>query len=293
MKSKEAALRIGQAAAQLGITPHHLRELCKAGLMEAEKSAGGQWRLPLSVIQRYQNDEEIPAIPTFIEDDDQPHSPATPNAGNRLLAEPSPEMIEAVEDAEIEEAAARQEEAAVRKKENTVRKLRLEFEEQQARDRLAARAQEEGARVAAEQAAAQEGEEIVRHMAWVDEWAERTLRRIPREVPGPLRLSLHKAVVARLADIPRTQSCTLTQRLVDAEIDRALAPWRHQRRIDAAVEAVCTQLPYELRYSPQSATWKSRVMQAARKEIENLGNVPRWQMEAAGNAAVKPIVAEF
>src|ERR1019366_1297054 len=61
----------------------------------------------------------------------------------------------------------------------------------------------------------------------------------------------------------------------------------------AAVEAVCSQLPYELRYSPQSATWKSRIMQAARKEIENLGNVPRWQMDAAGNAAVKPIVGEF
>ena len=44
MKSKEPALRIGQAAAQLGITPHHLRELCKAGLMEAEQSPGGQWR---------------------------------------------------------------------------------------------------------------------------------------------------------------------------------------------------------------------------------------------------------
>ena len=291
MKSKEPALRIGQAAAQLGITPHHLRELCKAGLMEAEQSAGGQWRVPLSIIQRYQT-EEIPPIPTYIEDD-EPHSPATPNAGNRLLAEPSAEMIEAVEEAEIEEAAVRKEEAAVRKKENTVRRLRLEFEEQQARDRLAARAQEESARAAAEQAAAQEGEEIVRHMAWVDEWAERTLRRIPCDVPGPLRLSLHKAVVARLADIPRTQSGTLTQRLVDAEIDRALAPWRHQRNIDAAVEAVCSQLPYELRYSPQSATWKSRVMQAARKEIGNLGNLPRWQMEAAGNAAIKPIIVEF
>src|ERR1035441_1266322 len=169
--------------------------------MNIESSQAWIAPAPLSIIQRYQN-EEIPAIPTFIENDDEPHSPATPKAGNRLLAEPSPEMIGAVEDAEIEEAAARKEEAAVRKTEHTVHKLRLEFEEQQARDRLAARAQEESARAAAEQAAAQEGEEIVRHMAWVDEWAERTLRRIPCDVPGPLRLSLHKAVVARLAAGP-------------------------------------------------------------------------------------------
>ena len=260
--------------------------------MNIESSQAWIAPAPLSIIQRYQN-EEIPAIPTFIEDDDGPHSPATPNAGNRLLAEPSPEMIGAVEDAEIEEAAARGEEAAVRKKESTVRKLRLEFEEQQARDRLAARAQEERVRIATEQAAAREREELARHIAWVEEWAERALRRMPRDVPGSLRLALHNAVVSRLTDIPRTQSHTLTQRLIDAEIDWALAPWTHQRTIDAAVETVCSQVPYELRCSPQSATWKNRVMQAARKEIESLGNVPRWQMEAAGTAAAKPIVAEF
>jgi hypothetical protein len=238
-------------------------------------------------------DEGVPPIPTFIEDDNEPHSLATPKAGNRLLAAPSPAMIEAVEDAEIEEAAVRQEEAAVRKKENTVRKLRLEFEEQQARDRLAMRAQEERARVAREQAAAREREDVVRHRTWVEEWTERALRRIPREAPGPLRLALHKAVMIRLADLPRSQSNTLTQRLIDAEIDRVLAPWTYQRKVDAAVEMVCSQLPYDLRCSPQSAMWKNRVMQAARNEIEHLGNVPRWQLVAAGTAAAKPIIAEF
>src|ERR1017187_7536945 len=82
--------------------------------------------------------------------------------------------------------------------------------------------------------------------------AHRALRRISRDVPGPLRLALHKAVVIRLTDLPRTQSHTLTQRLIDAEIDRALAPWTHQRTIDAAVEAVCSQVPYELRQRHQS-----------------------------------------
>ena len=38
VKIKDAALRIGQAATQLEISPHHLRQLCKCGLVEAELS---------------------------------------------------------------------------------------------------------------------------------------------------------------------------------------------------------------------------------------------------------------
>ncbi|MGA2185132.1 MAG: hypothetical protein ABSH47_19105 [Bryobacteraceae bacterium] len=298
MTSKEPALRIGQAAAQLEITAHHLRELCKSGLVEAEQSPGGQWRIPLTSIQRLQS-EGVPPIPTYIEDGDdiedgdEPDSPVQAKANNRLLAPPSPELIGAVEDAEIEEAAVRKEEAVVRKKENTVRRLRLEFEEQQARDRLAARAQEERQRAAAEQAAARQREDIALHRAWVEQWAECALRQIPRDVPGPLRLELHSAIVSRLAALPRTQSNTLTQRLVDAEVDGVLAPWTHQRGIDTAVEAVCSRLPFDIQYGPHNTAWKIRVMQAARKEIEKLGNVPGWQMEAAGSGAAKPIIAEF
>jgi hypothetical protein len=197
-----------------------------------------------------------------------------------------------VEDAEIEEAAVRKEEAVVRMKENTVRRLHLELEEQQALDRLAERADEERGRVAAERAAVRQREEATLHQRWVEQWAEHALGRIPNDVPGPLRLELHKAVENRLAGLPRTQPGTLTQRLIEAEVDGVLAPWTHQRRIDAAVGTVCSGLPFDIRHGGDK-TWKMRVMQAARKEMENLGNAPEWQMEAAGSAAAKPIVAEF
>ena len=219
MKSKEPALRIGQAAARLGITNHHMRELCKSGEVEAEQSPGGQWRVPLTSLERLER-EGVPPIPTYIEDsdnDDEIEAPTAPAAGSRLLAAPSPEMIEAVEEAEIEEAAVRQEEASVRKKERTVRRLELEFEEQQARDRLAEREQKERARVAAEQAAAREREEIARHRTWVEEWAERALGRLSRDVPGPFRLAVHKAVVSRLADVPRTQGYGVGSSRVDLQ----------------------------------------------------------------------------
>ena len=95
-----------------------------------ELSIGGQWRVPISEIRRLQS-EGVPAAPTFIEDDPEPPAPAPRPAANRLLASPSPEMVYAAEDAEIEEVAVRKEEATVRLKENTVRKLRLELEEQE------------------------------------------------------------------------------------------------------------------------------------------------------------------
>jgi hypothetical protein len=175
VKAREAALRIGQTAAQLGISPHHLRQLCKCGLVEAELSTGGQWRVPMSEIRRLQS-EGVPAAPTFIEDDPEPPASAPLPPANRLLASPSPEMVYAVEDAE-------------------------------------------------------------------------------------------KATV--------------------------LAPWERQQAIHKVVESVCGELPYELRSYEQNRVRKNQAAQGARAAIEQLGDVPEWQMKLAGTAAMEPIVAEF
>jgi hypothetical protein len=292
VKGKEAALRIGQAAAQLGISPHHLRQLCKCGLVEAEQSPGGQWRIPMSEIRRLQSDGG-PAAPTFIEDDPEPPAPAPLPPANRLLASPSPEMVYAVEDAEIEEAAVRKEEASVRRKESTVRKLRLELEEQEIQNQVDARRNRELAEAATQQAAARQLEEDRLHAAWVEEWAEYTLGGLSRDVPGPLRLALHNAIVNRLADMPRTQSAILTRQLIDAEKATVLAPWERQRALDKVVESVCGELPYELRSYEQNRVRKNQAAQAARAAIEQLGDVPEWQMKLAGTAATEPIVTEF
>jgi len=300
MKGKEAALRIGQAATQLGISPHHLRRLCECGQVEAEQSPGGQWRVPLPEIQRLQN-EGAPPIPTFIEEESETeeeadsaaeldsHAPAAVHS----LAPQSPAVIEAFEEAEIEEAAVRREAATVRRKESTVRRLHLELEEQEAQDQLNARQVRESALAKLRAAEARQLEEVQQHRVWVEQWADNALLWLSSDVPGSVRIGLHDAIVRRLADVPRTQSRSLTQKLIDAETSRVLAPWKLQQAIDQAVESVCARLPYEIRYYQQHIGRKSQAAQAARKTIEQLGDVPKWQMEAAGTVAVKPFVAEF
>jgi hypothetical protein len=182
VRAKEPALRIGQASAELGISPHYMRQLCKCGLVEAELSPGGQWRVLLSEIPRLQR-EGVPALPTFIEDNPQPPAPTPTSPSNPNLppASPSPQVIDAFEQAEIEEAAARQEEAEVKRKESTIRRLRLELEEREVQDQVNARA-------VAQQAEARKLEEKRWHEAWVEKWAQYTLTVLPSDVPGPCDL---------------------------------------------------------------------------------------------------------
>jgi hypothetical protein len=284
MKAKEAALRIGQAAAQLAISSHHLRQLCKCGLVEAELSPGGQWRVPLTEIRRLQN-EGVPAAPTFIEDDPLPRAPNPLPAANRP-GSPSPHVVDAFEDAEIEEAAVRKEEATVRRKESTVRKLRLQLEELDAQGRV-------DAQVADRQGAALQVEEGRLHAAWVEQCAQFTLGGLRPDVPGTLRLALYNAIADRLAGMPRTQSDVLTQQLIDAEKDKILEPLERQRKVHRVVESVCGDLPIELRCGAQNQVKKNQAAQAARSAIEQLGDVPEGQMKLAATAAVNPFVKDF
>jgi excisionase family DNA binding protein len=302
VKRQEAALRIGQAAARLGVSAHHLRQLCRFGLLEAEQSPGGQWRVPLSEIERLEK-EGVPAAPTFIDEESAPEEndvtessgpvPTRDESANRRLAPPSPAVIGAFEAAEVEQANAVKEEATVKRKENTVRTLRLEVEEQEVHDQLDAHKARRIERAAIQHEAARLAEEKGRHDAWIDEWSERALRSLPYGVPGSFQLELHDAVANRLRNVPRTQSDSLTRRLVEAERDRILAPWKRQRAVDEALTSVIERLPYQLRQHPDYADRKNQATQAARKAIILLGDVPVSQMEAAATTAFRPLVAEF
>jgi hypothetical protein len=122
---------------------------------------------------------------------------------------------------------------------------------------------------------------------------ERALGALPADVPGDLKLDRHQALVNRLNNAPLTQPNSITERLIDAETEKILAPWRHQRVIDKAVETTCMRLPYDLRYSECYVVLQNQAAESARKAIEKIGAVPSWQLEAAGAAAVAPMIATF
>jgi excisionase family DNA binding protein len=131
--------RSGQAAKQLGVSSYHLRRLCEVGEINAELTAGQQWRIPASEIVRLRR-EGIPDIP--VESDDGEDATYTSSEGepedppDGLLAAPSAELIEAAEEVKIVE--------------NRLRKRRVERESEEVEDWFRDRDRQQAAREAAE-----------------------------------------------------------------------------------------------------------------------------------------------
>src|SRR5215831_10920150 len=100
---RQILYRMGQAAKELGVTSYRIRRLCETGMINAEFTAGRQWEITASEIERLKRDG-VPSAPKIIDTDDAEASSA-PNGNERaaptLLADPSPEMIDAAEQAEI------------------------------------------------------------------------------------------------------------------------------------------------------------------------------------------------
>ena len=79
--------RSGQAARVWAISPHLVRRLCEAGLIDAERTEGGHWKIPHSEVERIKN-EGLPEIPSSIEPDDRKYEEALSAPGNGLPAPP-------------------------------------------------------------------------------------------------------------------------------------------------------------------------------------------------------------
>jgi excisionase family DNA binding protein len=238
MKSMEPALRIGQAAAQLGVSPHHLRQLCKCGLIEAEQSAGGQWRVPLGEVERLAR-EGVPEAPTFIEEADEvPRPTNAARAPDDLYADPSPDVIEA------------REEVNIRRSRLEARRLDKEIEETEDffRERQRRQADEEAARQQAAQAARErqrQADEAARaerrRQEQIRRWEQYALNSLPYGHAQEADLAVRKAVQELLPSLDFDQAQYITKRLIDAAVEQAYRPWRLKKEAeDAKAEHVRT-----------------------------------------------------
>ncbi len=140
----------GQAAQQLAVTQDTIRTLCHSGLMAAETTPGGQWRIAKDEIDRLKRDG-LPPIPRPL-----PGDTPMQRAGNShptrsdLLGEPSAGVVSAVEDVAITEAL------------NKKRKLERELEETEDWFRQRQREQEDRDAEEAEREAANQRAERAR-----------------------------------------------------------------------------------------------------------------------------------
>ena len=200
MRATEAALRIGQAAARLGITAHHARQLCRCGLVEAEVSTGGQWRIPLVEIERLERDG-VPAAPTLMQES-EPSEVARPSPSPGLYRDASDELAAAAESVEI---VARR-----------VQRHKLELEDARVDDEFQARAgqraieEAENGRRLAEARAKQE------HDQWLQGKVVYALSKLPQDASVELKRA---ACDAALKFLRHTDRRILPDQMLDDFLD--------------------------------------------------------------------------
>ena len=100
----ESYYRTGQAAKQLGVSSYHVRRLCEAGEMAAELSAGQQWKIPVTEIERLKQ-EGVPPVPVRVDEEaGAQRSGGGLEEADAVPANPSPRVVEAAEDVRITES---------------------------------------------------------------------------------------------------------------------------------------------------------------------------------------------
>ena len=275
----------GQAARELGITQAKVRILCETEAIDSTRTAGGQRRIAREEVERLKRDG-LPSIPRPLPEPDRVAArPAVRSryGGVELLAEPSETVIESAEEVVCLE--------------NEVKAIGLRrqkeegldwFRERDDRDAARQAEREDGERERQAQADAQRQREL-----WEEKWIDYALRSVSDDAPQPYQLEVHRIVEETLQRIKVNQAESTTRQLVDAAVNRALAPWYKAKQVTDAIKEACEaySLPWEMKHDQ---TWKASMYEAAAAGIARLRDgVGRAEIETAARQAIMPLVCEF
>lgn len=132
MRKGERALRLSQAATELGTSRYVLLRLCQLAMVEAERTPGGHWRIPCAEVDRLKA-EGLPAVPAVIaeseEDADSSGRRPASKVHEGLYRDPSDDLADSAESVLIAE--------------NAVRRRKLQLERLKVEDEFAERAQQQ------------------------------------------------------------------------------------------------------------------------------------------------------
>lgn len=289
----EGYWRTTQAAGELGISPRHMRKLCEAGMVEAERTDGGQWRIPMQEIERLKK-SGVPPVPLTAEPEIK-SKPSQQNGSAALLAPPSSAVIDAAEEALISENE-------LRTRRNKVEKLKLKQEatqigdffrnqRQQEDDNLAARRRQEQEEKDERDREQQQEQAAQARREWRDEWIRYAQRERPYDAPKTVELDIVSHVERALEKLDPSRDYYVVCGLVDAAIESALVPWKKGKERQEAVDSAVGRLDFEMKYDRE---WKGRTHAAAAEAIERLpAGASRTEMETAGTAALQPLILEY
>jgi len=272
----------GQVARQLGTTPAAIRLLCENRLIAAETSPGGQWRIAASEVERLKRDG-LPAIPRPLPN---PSAPPVRNGTSNghgyavFVEEPSDEVALAADRVAITKSTLEQ------------RKVEREIEENE--DWFRERERREAERKAAERRKAEAEEAEQQHQQWVLEWTQYALNSLPWGARQEVEVGVYTAVQEALSLLQSGESQGVTQRVVDAAVHRALAPWTRKQEVERALTAGMDKLGWNVLHRSEYAPLKQRAWDAAVSAVRKERAEASYQeIETAAVQAVQPMVREY
>ena len=276
----------GQAAQQLSASQAQIRALCESGAVEAKTTPGGQYRIPASELARLQRDG-LPPIPRPLPDESRPaaRNGRTRHGNPELLAEPSSEVVSAVEEVTITERLLEK-----RKLERA-----LEEEEDWFRSRADQQAQREAEQREADRLRQNAAAAERRRKDRDNNWLRYAMKIVPYDARGQVEQEVHEQVQAALDKVRLGEPATVLHRVVDATVAKVLKPWRRSKDIAQAIEDARGSLPFEMRGSSwKPTTWESQACQAAAKALEGMRpDASNNEMRAVALEAVRGAVAAF
>jgi excisionase family DNA binding protein len=272
----------GQAAQQLSASQAQIRALCESGVVEAETTPGGQYRIPAGELARLQR-EGLPPIPRPLPTESVP-PPGNGTDGrhghSELLAEPSDEVVSAAD------------EVAITRSRLEKRKIEREMEENE--DWFRARDRQQADADAAERQRNEARQAEQRHLQWLQQWTRYALDSLPYGARREVEVEVHITVQEALSALQPSQPETITRRLVDAAVHRALRPWNRKQDIERAHQAGMNKLAWDVRYGSEYAPLKQRAWEAAVAAVGKVREEASYnEMETAAVQAVQPMIREY
>ena len=271
----------GQVARQLGTTQAAVRVMCENGVMAAETTHGGQWRVPAAEVERIER-EGLPPIPRPLPAENGPlagNGRAGRQGRPKLVADPSDKVVIAAD------------QVAITKSMLETRKLEREMEvtEDWFREHQRQRAADEA--VERQRIEAKEAEQ--RRVRWVQQWTQYAFNSLPYEARHEVEMEVHAAVQESLSALQPAHSEATTLRLVDAAVHRALGPWTKKHEIERALKAGVNRLPSDVQFRTEYAALKQRAWDAAVAAVGKVREGASYnEMEAAVVQAVQPMIRE-
>jgi hypothetical protein len=172
------------------------------------------------------------------------------------------------------------------------RKIERELEENE--DWFRDRQRRQSAAEAAERQRTELKQAEQRRLLWVQQWTQYALNSLPHDARREVEMEVHTLVQEALSVLQPSQPAAITQRLVDAAVHRALAPWTRRQEIERALKAGMNRLAWDVQFGSEYAPLKQRAWDAAVAAVRKVREEASYrEMETAAVEAVQPMIREY